>query len=177
MASPFFFEIQPDLENRKLEILLFGVIDQNSKPVTDQLLKDILEKANSFSSLHLQLDKVENMNSYGIRVWVLFLKDLQERFSVSFGRVSDVIVDRASVFPLILGNPIVKVKSFAVPYYCKKCNEQVSIYFESEDFLRFPTQTFQAPEMKCQKCHQIMEFDDLEKTYTNFLKFMVPLNS
>ena len=110
------------------------------------------------------LEDINNFNSCGIREWIYLIRDVGELGTLSFTKCSVTMIDQINMVPDSLGKG--QVDSFFAPYFCDshgEVNRQISV---SENLGEL--QAKQAPEFKCEKCGEALQFDALEESYFLF---------
>lgn len=113
----------------------------------------------------LQLEKIRNFNSCGIREWIYFVRRLIECPNVEFHNCSVTMIDQINMIPDSLGNG--RIISFFAPYFCENHGEssQLIVMKDAEIELRNRV----APTFSCGKCGATLEFDALEESYFLFM--------
>lgn len=112
------------------------------------------------------LAEVRRINSCGVREWVNFVRDLPNVTELTFTHCSPAIVTQLNMIFNFRG--AAKVRSFFAPYICESCGTEdeklldVQSQFSSGQYNR-------VPDFSCEKCGQVMEFDDLPERYLSFL--------
>lgn len=151
---------------------LFWQIGCDQDPTEVALVGDITEEANltllleqlkGRKRIRFNLEKIERINSCGVREWINFIRPLSTESEVDLSRCSSVIVNQLNVFKDFAGSA--KVSSILVPYVCNGCNFEVSSLY-----LTVPGQQPQIAPVKCPECGEDMEFDDVPEEYFAFLK-------
>lgn len=110
------------------------------------------------------LEDINNFNSCGIREWIYLIRDVGEFGKLTFTKCSVTMIDQINMVPDSLGKG--HVESFFAPYFCDshgEVNRQISVSENLGDL-----QAKQAPEFKCEKCGEALQFDALEESYFLF---------
>lgn len=130
--------------------------------------KDVprLKKAN----ITFILEEVNNFNSCGIREWIYLIRDIGELGKLRFTRCSVTMIDQINMVPDSLGKG--QVESFFAPYYCQCGGEVSRLIVVSQNLAQL--QSKHAPEFKCEKCNETLEFDALEESYFLFAEGALP---
>jgi thiol-disulfide isomerase/thioredoxin len=145
-------------ENKTLFIDIFADIDENS---------DFSEiDAETFSTVVVNFNKNISINSFGIREWVQFVETLNTKHII-FKKCSHLIVHQMSTSMGFMSSNT-SVESIYLPYYCDKCDKEEQLLVKIEDLIKKDQINF--PEVKCEKCSGPMEFDDIPKTFLQFLR-------
>lgn len=116
------------------------------------------------------LEDISNFNSCGIREWIYLVRDIGELGSLSFTKCSVTMIDQINMVPDSLGKG--SVESFFAPYYCQcggEVNRLISVGESLPELLGK-----HAPEFKCEKCGNVLEFDALEESYFLFAEAALP---
>src|SRR5262245_7918775 len=107
-------EIQRDTHGDTLLLKLKGNITEDSQ--IEDLKKDL--KPN----VVLDLEKVQRINSYGIRQWINVMKEIRGQVqSLLFHRCPPVIVEQFNMINNFGGGGV--VYSVYLPFYCENCNQ------------------------------------------------------
>lgn len=169
--TPHFKLHYSDLENGVL-LKLTGQIDEDVN--FGAILGEVHEMASmgapegGLPRVFFDLQKVERINSCGVREWLLFLEKLQLKFKVEFRVASEAFIEQANIVPGILGPNGTPVHQIEIPYFCASCDERTRQLVPVASVKR--TDGFTAPESKCAKCGSAQELDALEEEYFSFLK-------
>lgn len=110
------------------------------------------------------LEEINNFNSCGIREWIYLIRDIEGLGKLKFTRCSVTMIDQINMVPDSLGKG--RVESFFAPYYCN-CSDEVNRLVVVEENLA-QLQAKQAPDFKCEKCGNALQFDALEESYFLF---------
>lgn len=144
-------------------VALAGVIDEDNaiSAVTERLTRPfaVIKSAD-----------VERINSCGVRDWVNWLGELQQKkIEVFLIECSPAMMTQVNLINNFAGHG--KILSFFAPYFCPPpCESDKMLLIRIEDALR--EQPFRAPVCRCDSCDQLLEFDDLESSYFGFLSGM-----
>ena len=109
---------------------------------------------------------VRRINSFGVREWVNFVRDLPGVTELTLTHCSPAIVAQLNMIYSFRGKA--RVRSFYAPYACSRCEREEEKLFHSEndfpkgDFTRMPT-------VDC-ACGGRLEFDDVVERYLGFLR-------
>ncbi len=108
--------------------------------------------------------KVSYINSLGLRVWVNYLKNLQN-YSISIEECPPQIVRQIVMTPSFVLNA--KVLSVYVSYSCDDCNAKKTVLVSKKDWEKNDNQIIQ--KMHCDKCNQdTLEIDGDTQQYLSF---------
>ena len=116
-------------------------------------------------TINLELGKVENFNSVGIREWIHFIQDLSKIGSPVFKECSVSVIDQINMVPESLGKG--NVETFYAPYYCE-CGEEVNKLIKTVEWRDHLLKAI-APQFQCAACERTLEFDALEESYFQFV--------
>lgn len=139
----------------KSQYRLEGIVDEDL---------DLSPLRNATGPLLLNLSGIKSINSLGIRGWVNFWKELENK-EVYYLECPPIIVRQMSMIPSFTGSA--RVLSVYVPYVCDNCEaETLSLVTLTES---------QAPEVPetipCKQCGSgEMELDANPKQYFSFKK-------
>ena len=116
----------------------------------------------------LNLGGVERVNSAGLLGWMKFLARIQARYTVSFSELGEALLEQAIIHTGVLGRPGSQVESFQVGYRCSRCDNVAFEVLLTTHYLDL--EGFTPPARNCDDCETLMELDNLESSYTSFLK-------
>ena len=123
--------------------------------------------------LVLDLGRVGRLNSVGIRHWCRFIAELQNKYPISFSKLSESFVELAGSVESALGQGPVEIQEFDVPYFCSECQDRFviagnALEVDSNGRWTGPLET------PCPKCGKTGRFDSVEREYFKFLSHMKP---
>ncbi len=156
-AAPLHFDLVK--QDHLLFVRLVGVIDEHNK-----LASKLAHVAQT--PILINLAKVTRINSCGVRDWVRWVQDLESRQNtLHYLQCSASVVQQINQVNNFCGHRGTVV-SFEAPYYCTVCAR------EQLETLSLATvgATQTAPSAACEKCGELLEFDDLEDVYFNFTR-------
>ena len=122
------------------------------------------------SKVYLDMGQVSEINSCGVRSWILFLEKLQSTKACEFSVANEIFMDQVNIVHNVLGRPKLRIKAFEAPYFCEKCNKRTIRIVRPSDITRNDSGEFSAPEARCESCSKIMEFDAIPVEYFFFLE-------
>lgn len=111
----------------------------------------------------LDLSGISRVSSFGVKIWVQWLRELCAERKVTFVRCASVMVRQFGMVPTTLGEA--RVASVMLPYYCDDCGEERESVFE----LCAGTMPESIPDLPCEDCGGEMQFDDVPAAYFSFL--------
>jgi hypothetical protein len=115
--------------------------------------------------IHFELSAVTNFNSCGIREWVYLVRDLGEMGQkIYFHNCSVPVIDQINMVPDSLGKG--HIVSFYAPYFCQQHGEVNKLIVVDKHMKDL--QAKRAPEMTCDQCSKVLDFDALEESYFLF---------
>jgi hypothetical protein len=122
------------------------------------------------TNLLLDLGNLTQMNSCGVREWLMFLEQIRAaKLTFSFTVISEAFADNANSVIDLLGPRGTTIGSFHAPYYCGTCQMRTMKVLRTED-LRVDSGAFAPPEENCTRCGNKLEFDGIEEEYFFFLQ-------
>lgn len=160
-------EIEGERGPDALRLRFVGQITENF--TGDEVHKAVLAKAGGLKSVNLDLGDVSRINSMGAREWLLFLEQLQSRFSCRFEIVSEVMIELASIAPNILGKKGTPIEIFKAPYFCAVCNKRYERKINASNIESVDGE-LTPPAMSCPVCASELDFDAVPEDYFNFLR-------
>ena len=154
-----FANLKIDIEENDKEVIYHfdGDVDENFR---HQDVPSLSKQAIIFN-----LEKVKNFNSCGIREWIALIKVISKMGHLVFRKCSVTMIDQINMVPDSLGSG--RVESFYAPYYCE-CGGEVNRLINVADCLS-QLHHKSAPEFRCEKCGEVLEFDALEESYFLFI--------
>lgn len=146
--------IQINIQNDTAMITLDGIINEDS---SFEKIKNLNIKKYIFN-----FDQITLINSCGIRDWIKYINDLNDA-EIIYENCPQVIIEQINMVHGFI-TPRTHITSFYAPYFCDSCDNEVKILLKKDE-----VQNSKAPEKKCPKCTDSLEFDALEKQYFHFL--------
>lgn len=109
----------------------------------------------------VDLSAVDRVNSYGVREWIRFLKNLVHTgIDVTLDGVSVPMVRQMNMIPQVRAGA--RVGAVHAPYYCPACDDERAVRLDAA--VRAPPA---AP--PCPTCGAAMDFDDVQDAYFAFV--------
>lgn len=147
------FRLQKVEVDGKAQYRLEGIVDEDL---------DLSPLKSVMGPLHLNLSGIKSINSLGIRGWVNFWKEIDNK-EVYYLECPPIIVRQMSMIPSFTGNA--RVMSVFVPYVCDNC--------DTEKLVLISLPESSVPEISesipCTKCGAgEMELDANPKQYFSF---------
>lgn len=137
--------------------VLSGRIDENAD--LDRAFSNVMPH------LVLDLEGIKMINSWGVRKWILAMKEIPQGTEIEYEKCSPRIVEQVNYVSNFLRPG--KMNSFLAPYYCLQCKKEMNITLIPEEFQKGPS--LRAPQQNCPDCQSPLEFNDLEEEYFSFL--------
>ena len=103
------------------------------------------------------------INSCGIRDWVEYQKRIPDQVKIVYSKCPQVIIEQINIIKGFIREGGI-VKSFYAPYYDENNDQEVKILITPSEVV-----DLKAPEKKNDD-GDILEFDEIELQYFNFLK-------
>ncbi|MCM2278600.1 MAG: hypothetical protein NDJ89_11050 [Oligoflexia bacterium] len=173
-APPLSVEANVSLTTRTLQLRLAGVINEQAH--FRALFDYVFGLASEVRLLVLDVQGVQDINSSGLRSWLLFLKKVQETpLRLKFARVSEPFLERANIYPDMLGPAGTPVEKFEAPYCCPKCDNRSLHLLDTQAFEGGKSAV--PPSFRCESCQTDLLFDELEGQYFRFLQRLPKENS
>jgi hypothetical protein len=123
----------------------------------------VLPSLSNDKNLILNLEKVESINSIGVKTWMNWLKELEKCESYTFSKVPRILIDQCNMIKDFI--PSNKITSFEVPYFCDSCETQNRVFLEVVN-RRHPLVETSVP---CKTCGKSCEMDVIPNSYFKFL--------
>lgn len=135
---------------------LEGVIDENA---------DLSFFGRLRGAVQISMKGVRRINSFGVRTWIDAIRKVPDGATFEFLECPPPVIDQMNMVAGFVGRG--KVTSFFAPMVCEACEHE-----EDKLFLVADIQANGAKlrEVKCPKCGDPMEVDDLEDQYLLFVK-------
>jgi hypothetical protein len=124
------------------EMHLSGVLDESAEFVLDEQLKLISQ------DLTINCRDIAQINSFGARVWLVFLQKAAKKFTIKLSECSEVFMSYRSLIPGMSGG--CDILSVVVKYECKNCGTVKGVLIEKKDF-KLDYEFGTPPCTKCQK--------------------------
>ena len=116
----------------------------------------------SSNTVIFDFDKVIHINSCGIREWIKFQNEIDSSKKLIYRNCPQIIVEQMNIVKGFVRDGG-QVESFYAPYYSEDKDEERKILLTPDQVV-----DGKAPEMK--EGDEVLEFDDIEAQYFNFLK-------
>ncbi len=144
-----------EVESSKAIYRLSGQIDEDAdlSQINPEGVKEVI----------FDLDDVTLINSCGIRDWVKFQSELSDDLKIVYRKCPQVIVEQLNIIKGFIKDGGL-IESFYAPYYNEVTDEEVKLLITPNEVV-----DSKAPEKK-DSDGNILEFDEIELQYFNFLK-------
>ena len=152
------YEVLPEKDAKK--IIFFGSFDETIKLTLDSLWQVPSD------NLIFSFKYVENINSLGIRNWILFVSKFSDERQLVFDECPFHLVSVMNMHPGFRGKS--QVRSFFGEFVCEGCNEDSSILFESAE--GFEGIRKRIDNARCDKCAAKLVLSEFEDAFLDFLK-------
>lgn len=124
-----------------------------------------------FKHLHgpvvLHMAAVRRINSFGVRLWMDFVRSIPSEAQVSYVEVATPLVEQMNMVQGFFGAG--HVESFVAPMVCTACGETSARIFTVAECTKVNPPAL--PESRCSACQAgLLELDDIEEQYLAFLK-------
>lgn len=148
-------------EGTTLTLHITGIING------DQLLPKLDLKG--IKTLVFDFDKVDAINSIGVKMWIGFLQELPHSVSIKYSHCRRVVVDQMNMISNF--KPAhVTVVSFYVPYHCANCVTAIPfLYILGKNFEKGSSRVTHPTEVLCGACILPAQIDVIEAKYFHFL--------
>lgn len=140
----------------ELDVELIGAIDEDSD------FKELLGLAQKHISFNF--DKVNMINSCGIREWIKFIEQIPAASTISYNNCPQIIIEQINMVHGFFRKGA-SINSFYAPYFCEKCGKESKVRLEASQ-----VKNRKAPKVDCPNCgEEDMDFDAIEAQYFSFL--------
>lgn len=99
---------------------------------------------------------VTDINSNGVRAWIVFFRDFRQEREIEFEACSPVIVAQMNMMRSF--SQKARVRSVLAPFMCNTCRLEIAVLIEERDFPP-PGSLPRAP--RCKSCGGAAEFQDV----------------
>ena len=114
----------------------------------------------------INFEKVEYVNSCGVRAWINFMREFEKDRKVIFENCTPEIVMQINMIPSFKSSAT--IQSVLGPYSCPSCsNTHMRLYEAGKNLPDNLDNDF--PQVKCDKCGEDMELDELEDEFFAFI--------
>lgn len=153
------FFIDRKNDGGKVVLTLNGQIDEDAS-FSGAILDGI-------DQLVLDLEKIDAINSCGIREWIKWIQSAPSQCKIEFRNCPKVIIDQINMVKGFLPENAI-VESFYVPFYSEETGKEKMILFRRG--LDFNEQGVTADEeITCEESGETLEMDILPTKYFKFL--------
>lgn len=115
-------------------------------------------------TIEFDLGQVTELNSGGVRSWLLLMQDLEAHFRCRFAMVTESFVELAEFVPNILGRPGTSIQAFEAAYFCPTCVRRLVRVLSIQEITMSDT-SFIPPSQRCDKCNSELDFDSFPEQY------------
>ena len=150
------FRIEEANTPGRTRLMISGVIDEHAE--LDPL-------AEVRGEVEISLKGVRRINSFGVRAWIDVIRKIPNDTRLTFIEVPPPVVDQINMVHGFLGHG--KLISFYSPMICEECDEQEDELFRVDTCRELGGKL---PPVKCKRCGNPMEVDDLEEQYLLFVR-------
>ncbi len=109
---------------------------------------------------------VTSVNSCGVRAWINFMRDAERNRDIVFEECTPEIVSQINMIPNFRGSA--HIKSVYAGYACDSCEIQQWKLFEEGRNMPASADAG-VEELKCPKCGETMEMDEIEDEFFGWL--------
>jgi anti-anti-sigma regulatory factor len=154
------FHATVSTEHGRSKVVVSGIIDEQAN-----LAALMRAEANQ---VEIDLGGVKRINSYGVRLWMNAMRELQvPGVRVTFVNCPPHVIDQVNMVHGFLGNA--HVGSFVAPRVCDDCDEHAD---QQVDMGALREAKGVLPEMACPRCTRPMELDDVDHKYRLLLELL-----
>lgn len=160
------------LDPTTLQIRFEGMLNENAVLPTKEQIESATPR-----KIIMDLNKVEFINSSGIKSWVNFIGWLErmDGLTISFVNTPRIFIDQINMIEGFLPSNAT-IESTLVPLFCEKCEESVYVHMDCTKFNDIPSEDeildlFQPDQCdNYPQCRKKQEVDVLPEHYFSFLK-------
>lgn len=110
---------------------------------------------------------LENINSYGTKTWIEFLRALGARRLI-YEKCPAFLIGQINLIPQLSAN-VAEISSFFLPYNCESCAREANKLVTREDALAPGFIEGLNSRFTCESCNRKLTFYDDEEMYFDFL--------
>jgi hypothetical protein len=140
-------------------IALMGLINEDSELTFQHISAEIKDE----KKILFNFSQVKSINSLGVRAWVSFLRNIEEKSEILFEECTADVIMQINMIPSFLGKG--KVDSFYVNYVCEICNKEEKKLIYTKDVP--PKSIPPSPVCTAEDCG--IQTEELEEEYFVFL--------
>ena len=141
-----------------MTITLSGTIDDGDD--FDSLISSVGPKA------VFDTAKISRINSIGVKNWIKFFETLtKKKVSFAFDSLSSALVEQVNMIRNFACGG--EIRSIIAVFRCEKCEHNVDQRLTTKSLIE---SKFVLPTVKCPKCGQNAEFDDMPEECFRFLQ-------
>lgn len=140
-------------------VALMGLINEDSELTFQHILAEIKDE----KRVIFNFSQVKTINSLGVRSWVSFLRNLEDKCEIVFAECTADVIMQINMIPSFLGKG--KVESFYVNYVCEICNKEEKKLVLTKDLA--PKTLPPSPVCSAEDCG--IQTEELEEEYFVFL--------
>lgn len=149
-----------DVNGDHSSVTLNGWLAENIDDTLNQLTTELTPK------VVFDFEGITATNSFGIRSWMVFTKNIQEGRQVSYIKCPNHVIDIINLVPAFLGTA--KIDSAFATFTCQKCDFEENILFQRGQ--NIPPQTEKVIFKKaCRRCQGDLEMDEEYQAFFNWL--------
>lgn len=155
------------VKNDQWETIFFsGQINEDAEVP----LAELNEKVGDHCVFNLK--DIEAINSLGVRAWINFLRNFEQKRHLVFEECPPEVVNQINMIPNFKGKA--KIRSLYAGYICENCGAtKMELFKEGENLPRKPGEE-PLPEIKCANCGTTMELEELEDEYFGWITSQAP---
>jgi anti-anti-sigma regulatory factor len=148
-------QILTEISGNTVKVTFQGTIDEDAD----------FEKLKSLSleEYIFDFEKVDLINSCGIREWISFLESLDSSVKTKYRKCPQIIVEQMNMVKGFIKDGG-EIESFYAPYFCEEEDREIKVLLTATQ-----VSGGKAPNVKDENGHTL-EFDDIEEQYFQFLK-------
>jgi len=149
------YSVELSHDEKSDKVSLGGIIDEDFK--FDSFI-DLTKK-----DLYIDLGKIVQMNSCGVRSLIGLIKNLSDK-KIAYTNCPCIFINQINMVKGLLPD-YCRVVSFYAPYFSPITQEEIDVLIETTEVAGG-----KAPAKKHPETNENMQFDDLEDIYFKFLK-------
>lgn len=139
------------------KVLFAGSIDETAN------FGELLPELQQSRTIHLDVGGVRRINSSGVREWIHFVRAIPAASGIALEKCTPALVSQLNVINKFAG--AAQVVSVFAPFTCVRCGAHEAVLLD----VTAGRKALPLPSVRCPRCQEPMEFDDIEESYFAFL--------
>jgi hypothetical protein len=161
------YRVEAEPAGNSLTLKAFGRIDEDFR--FQEIESHLASLRGSIAQVVFDLGQITDINSVGVRAWLLFVQKLPAVAAVKFAHLSETFLEQANIVTNMLGHPAYPVQAVDVPYFCASCRTRSTRTCAVAE-IQPKNGSYEAPAHRCPKCGKPTQLDAHPDEYFALLK-------